>query len=109
LWPRHIHPATRTFQAIRIAVNGELVELESALDHATQLLAPNGRAVVISFHSLEDRIVKRTWRRLDAEGRVHVLTKRPITPGTGELSVNPRSRSAKLRAVERLATAKGAA
>ncbi len=100
LWPRHIHPATRTFQALRIAVNRELLELGAALDGATQLLAPGGRAVVISFHSLEDRIVKQSWRRLEADGRVRVLTKRPITPGAAELSANPRSRSAKLRAVE---------
>ena len=101
LWPRHIHPATRTFQAIRIAVNRELVGLGPALEDATRLLAPGGRAVVISFHSLEDRIVKQAWRRLEAEGSVHVLTKRPVTAGSAELSANPRSRSAKLRAVER--------
>jgi 16S rRNA (cytosine1402-N4)-methyltransferase len=109
LWPRHIHPATRTFQAIRVAVNRELVELGSALENATHLLVPGGRAVAISFHSLEDRIVKQTWRRLEADGGVRVLTKRPITPGTAELSANPRSRSAKLRAVERPATAQEAA
>jgi 16S rRNA (cytosine1402-N4)-methyltransferase len=102
LWPGHIHPATRTFQAIRIAVNQELVGLGPALQDATRLLAPGGRAVVISFHSLEDRIVKQTWRRLEADGEVVVLTKRPITPGATELSANPRSRSAKLRAAERL-------
>ena len=109
LWPRHIHPATRTFQAIRIAVNQELVGLERALEDATRLLAPGGRAVVISFHSLEDRIVKQTWRRLEADGGVRVLTKRPITPGAAELSANPRSRSAKLRAAERLPAAREAA
>ena len=102
LWPRHIHPATRTFQAIRIAVNQELIGLGPALEDATRLLTPGGRAVVISFHSLEDRIVKQTWRRLEAEGGVRVLTKRPVTPAAAELSANPRSRSAKLRAVERL-------
>jgi 16S rRNA (cytosine1402-N4)-methyltransferase len=109
LWPRHIHPATRTFQAIRIAVNRELVGLGRALEDATRLLAPGGRAVVISFHSLEDRIVKQTWRRLEGEGGVHVLTKRPVTPGSAELSTNPRSRSAKLRAVERLSAVREAA
>ncbi len=109
LWPRHIHPATRTFQAIRIAVNQELIGLGSALEDATRLLAPGGRAVVISFHSLEDRIVKQTWRRLEAEGGVRVLTKRPVTPGAAELSANPRSRSAKLRAVERLSAVQEAA
>ena len=109
LWPRHIHPATRTFQAIRIAVNQELVGLGLVLEDATRLLAPAGRAVVISFHSLEDRIVKQTWRRLEAEGGVRVLTKRPVTPGAAELSANPRSRSAKLRAVERLPAVREAA
>lgn len=109
LWPRHIHPATRTFQALRIAVNRELVGLGPALEDATRLLTPGGRAVAISFHSLEDRIVKQTWRRLEAEGSVRVLTKRPITPGPAELSANPRSRSAKLRAVERPSAAAEAA
>ena len=103
LWPRHIHPATRTCQALRIAVNEELVGLEQALEGATRLLTPGGRAVAISFHSLEDRIVKQTWRRLEAEGLVRVLTKRPVTPGEAEQAANPRSRSAKLRAVERAA------
>jgi 16S rRNA (cytosine1402-N4)-methyltransferase len=103
LWPRHIHPATRTFQAIRIAVNEELIGLGTALQDATRRLAPGGRAVVISFHSLEDRIVKQTWRRLESDGDVRVLTKRPITPGDAEQATNPRSRSAKLRAVEHVA------
>ena len=100
-WPRHIHPATRTFQAIRIAVNEELTGLESVLEEATQLLIPGGRIVVISFHSLEDRIVKRTWRRLEGDGRLRILTKRPIVPEEAERAANPRSRSAKLRAAER--------
>jgi 16S rRNA (cytosine1402-N4)-methyltransferase len=103
LWPRHIHPATRTFQAIRIAVNEELVGLDAALAEATRLLMSGGRALVVSFHSLEDRIVKQTWRRLEATGDFTVLTKRPLTPGEAERAANPRSRSAKLRAVERLA------
>jgi len=101
LWPRHIHPATRTFQALRIAVNEELVGLEQTLEGAARLLTLGGRAVAISFHSLEDRIVKQTWRRLEAEGLVRVLTRRPVTPGEAEQAANPRSRSAKLRAVER--------
>jgi 16S rRNA (cytosine1402-N4)-methyltransferase len=109
LWPRHIHPATRTFQAIRIAVNEELVGLGTALEDATRLLAPGGRVVVISFHSLEDRIVKQTWRRLEADGRARILTRRPITPGEVEQATNPRSRSAKLRAVERVAATPEAA
>lgn len=109
LWPRHIHPATRTFQAIRIAVNQELVGLGRALEDATRLLEPGGRAVVISFQSLEDRIVKQTWRHLESAGDVRVLTKRPITPGDAEQAANPRSRSAKLRAVERVAATPEAA
>jgi 16S rRNA (cytosine1402-N4)-methyltransferase len=104
LWPRHIHPATRTFQALRIAVNEELAELGSSLEQATCLLAPGGRAAVISFHSLEDRIVKQTWRRLEAEAGMRILTKRPITPGEAEEAENPRSRSAKLRGLERPVT-----
>ncbi len=103
LWPHRIHPATRTFQALRIAVNRELVGLEGALADAARLLAPHGRAVVISFHSLEDRIVKQTWRRLAETGAFTILTKRPLIPGEAEHAANPRSRSAKLRAVERLA------
>jgi 16S rRNA (cytosine1402-N4)-methyltransferase len=98
-WPRHIHPATRTFQAFRIAVNEELVGLGPALEAGVGLLAPGGRAAAISFHSLEDRIVKQTWRRL-AEAGVQIVTKRPITPGPDEAAANPRARSAKLRVVE---------
>jgi len=100
LWPRHIHPATRTFQALRIAVNEEVTGLGPALEGATRLLAPGGRVAVISFHSLEDRTVKQTWRRLEAEAGLRIVTKRPVTPGTAEQHANPRSRSAKLRAVE---------
>jgi 16S rRNA (cytosine1402-N4)-methyltransferase len=101
-WPRHIHPATRTFQALRIAVNDELSGLGRALEEAVTLLRPRARAAVISFHSLEDRIVKQTWRGLEVSGRARVLTKRPITPGETEVVSNPRARSAKLRAVERV-------
>jgi 16S rRNA (cytosine1402-N4)-methyltransferase len=100
-WPRHIHPATRTFQAIRIAVNEELAGLEGALESAARLLAPGGRVVAISFHSLEDRIVKQTWRRLEAGAGMRILTKRPMVAGEAEQAVNPRARSAKLRAAER--------
>jgi len=100
-WPPHIHPATRTFQALRIAVNEEIVGLGPALAEATRLLAAGGRLVAISFHSLEDRIVKQTWRRLETTGTVRILTKRPIVAGETERVANPRSRSAKLRAVER--------
>ena len=101
-WPRHIHPATRTFQALRIAVNDELTGLGRALETAVSLLRPSGRVAAIGFHSLEDRIVKQTWRRLEADGRVRILTKRPVTPTETEAAANPRARSAKLRAVERV-------
>jgi len=100
-WPRQIHPATRTFQALRIAVNEELVGLAEALQGAAGRLVPGGRLVVISFHSLEDRIVKHTWRELAAAGTARLLTKRPVTAGEAEMAENPRARSAKLRALER--------
>ena len=100
-WPRHIHPATRTFQALRIAVNEELTGLGPALEEAVDLLRPGGRIAAISFHSLEDRIVKQTWRQLAASERGRILTKRPVTPGEAEIAANPRARSAKLRAMER--------
>ena len=101
-WPRHIHPATRTFQALRIVVNDELGRLDRALAQAVDLLHPAGRVVVMSFHSLEDRIVKQEWRDMAAAGIVRILTKRPMRPGEAETTANPRARSAKLRAVERL-------
>lgn len=103
-WPRRIHVATRTFQALRIAVNDELASLERGLQDAIRLLVPAGRICTISFHSLEDRIVKetfRTWAR-SVPARVHLLTKRPVVPTEGEVETNPRARSAKLRAAERL-------
>jgi 16S rRNA (cytosine1402-N4)-methyltransferase len=125
----HIHPATRTFQALRIAVNRELEGLGSFVETAVDLLQPDGRFVVISFHSLEDRIMKQEIRRLaghcqcqsrsvvrrstrrqsrtivctcGARRTVEILTKRPVTPGAIEIDVNPRSRSAKLRACRKL-------
>lgn len=104
-WPRHIHPATRTFQALRIAVNQELGDLGPALEAAAVRLRPAGRMAAISFHSLEDRIVKQTWRALAADGSMRILTKRPIIAGEAELALNPRARSAKLRALERTAAA----
>jgi 16S rRNA (cytosine1402-N4)-methyltransferase len=95
-----IHPATRTFQALRIAVNDELGALRASLDAAFDVLAPGGRVVVISFHSLEDRIVKQTFRDDD---RVTPVTRKPITPALTEITHNPRARSARLRAAERVA------
>ena len=93
-----IHPATRTFQALRIAVNDELGSLERGLDAAVGRTRPGGRIAVISFHSLEDRIVKHRFRDDD---RVRPLTKKPLLPGDDELARNPRARSAKLRVAER--------
>lgn len=96
---RHrIHPATRTFQALRIAVNDELGALEAGLAGAVRVLAPGGVLVAIAFHSLEDRIVKRFLRREALAGRVEVLTKKPLRPEEDEVGRNPRARSAKLRA-----------
>jgi len=99
-----IHCATRTFQALRIAVNQELDHLESALCDAADLLALGGRLCVISFHSLEDRIVKQTFRALSARtgGELEILTKRPQLPTEEEIARNPRSRSAKLRVIQRV-------
>jgi 16S rRNA (cytosine1402-N4)-methyltransferase len=116
-----IHPATRTFQALRIAVNQELEGLGRFVETAVDLLQPDGRFAVISFHSLEDRIVKQEFRRLSgycdcgsrsrapvvvctcgARNAVEILTKRPVVPGAQEVDANPRSRSAKLRACRKL-------
>jgi 16S rRNA (cytosine1402-N4)-methyltransferase len=96
-----IHPATRTFQALRIYVNRELDEIKALLEAAPQLLKPSGRLVVISFHSLEDRIAKDILREYAHKGTMQVLTKKPVTAGEEETARNPRSRSAKLRAAER--------
>jgi 16S rRNA (cytosine1402-N4)-methyltransferase len=96
-----IDPATRTFQAIRIWVNRELDGLDAFLAAASRRLATEARLTVITFHSLEDRIVKHTLRALQSEGVVRVLTKRPIAPSEAEVERNPRARSAKLRAAER--------
>ncbi|HXC53741.1 MAG TPA: 16S rRNA (cytosine(1402)-N(4))-methyltransferase RsmH [Rhizomicrobium sp.] len=114
-----IHPATRTFQALRIHVNDELGELERGLEAASNALAPNGRLVVVAFHSLEDRIVKRYLgarstavpkgsRHAPETGRAHdaqfrLLTSRPLSPSESEVHANPRARSARLRAAQRLA------
>jgi 16S rRNA (cytosine1402-N4)-methyltransferase len=95
---RRIHPATRTFQALRIAVNDELGALRGGLAAATARLRIGGRLAVISFHSLEDRIVKQTFRD---DSRLRALTKKPLAPGEAEVARNPRARSAKLRVAER--------
>lgn len=97
-----IHPATRVFQALRIAVNDELAALEEALPKALNVLVPNGKLAVISFHSLEDRIVKHFFLDAAREGMAIILTKKPVRPSEEEeVAENPRARSAKLRAIER--------
>jgi 16S rRNA (cytosine1402-N4)-methyltransferase len=98
-----IDPATRTFQAIRIWVNRELEGLDGFLMQAAARLAPGGRLVVVTFHSLEDRVVKHTLRALQAAGTIAIRTKRPVVPSEAEIDRNPRARSAKLRAAERAA------
>jgi 16S rRNA (cytosine1402-N4)-methyltransferase len=97
-----IHPATRTFQALRIHVNRELDEIRELLEAAPKLLKPSGRLVVISFHSLEDRIAKDVLREQAAKGVWEVLTRKPVVADEAETDRNPRSRSAKLRAAEML-------
>jgi len=111
-WPGYskVHPATRTFQALRIAVNDELGLLKAALPLWVELLAPGGRLVILSFQSLEDRIVKQFFQeaagdRYDTELRL--LTKKPVVPSQNELVSNPRARSTKLRAVAKIKTKKG--
>jgi len=100
---RRIHPATLTFQALRIFVNRELEDLKALLDAAPRILKPGGRAVVISFHSLEDRIVKDAFREGGIKDKYYrVLTKKPVTASEEESDRNPRARSAKLRAAERV-------
>lgn len=111
------HPAKRTFQALRIAVNNELGILEQAIEDMTEILSPGGRLCIITFHSLEDRIVKQTFHRLEhpctcppdfpvcvcgKKPSIRVITRKPILPSEEELAENPRSRSAKLRILEKL-------
>lgn len=96
-----IHPATKVFQALRIAVNDELNSLKTALPQAISLLKPNGRLSVISFHEGEDRIVKHLFKDLESENKIKLITQKPITPTEEEISQNPRSRSAKLRVIEK--------
>lgn len=97
-----IHPATRTFQALRIEVNQELDSLQAVLDQIPHILKPGGRVVIISFHSLEDRLVKHAFRELHKKGDFTVLTKKPLVPSEDEIRTNPRARSAKMRVIEKL-------
>lgn len=97
-----IHPATRIFQALRIAVNRELEVLKTGLDRAIGLLNPGGRIGVISFHSLEDRIVKHAFREFGSHGILKIINKKPVTPGKEELEENIASRSSKLRVAEKI-------
>ena len=95
-----IHPATRTFQALRIFINDELGQLERAISTLGDVMANHGRVVIITFHSLEDRIVKHKFRQMKTEGHGIIITKKPVIPSQVEIERNPRSRSAKLRVFE---------
>jgi len=100
-----IHPATRTFQALRIAVNDELNQLEKSLPLMLEMLAPGGRLAIISFHSLEDRLIKQSFKaatELGYEAEIYTLTKKPVSAAPDEIVLNPRARSAKLRAVAKI-------
>jgi 16S rRNA (cytosine1402-N4)-methyltransferase len=99
---KKLHPAAKTFQALRIAVNNELDNLKKALPQAIEILEPGGRLVVISFHSLEDRIVKIFLKEYFKKGHLKILVKKPIRPQKKEIKLNPCSRSAKLRAGQKL-------
>lgn len=98
----YVHPATRVFQALRIVVNDEIGSLKKGLAEGFDLLEPGGRMAVISFHSLEDRVVKQAFREAEAKGDAHVVTKKPMVATLEEIIRNPRARSAKLRVVERI-------
>ncbi len=97
-----LHPATKTFQAIRIAVNDELQSIEKAISEGFTRLSSGGRIAVISFHSLEDRIIKHFFRQKVSDGLARAITKKPIIPSDEEITMNPRSRSAKLRIIEKI-------
>jgi 16S rRNA (cytosine1402-N4)-methyltransferase len=101
-YQRRIHPATRTFQALRIAVNRELESLSEGIDKAVELLNPQARIVVISFHSLEDRIVKHKFKEFALKNKLKIVTKKPLRPTKQEVINNPSSRSAKMRVAERV-------
>lgn len=100
-WIGGLHPATRTFQALRIAVNDELNALQEVLPQAVEILEPGGRLAVIAFHSLEDRIVKQFFKGY-SDGKIKLLTKKPVVPSDAEIKNNPRSRSAKMRVIEKI-------
>ncbi len=97
-----IHPATKVFQALRIAANFELENIKEAIPEAMKMLCPQGRIIVISFHSGEDRIIKQAFRQAEERGIVKILTKKPIVPEYQEKRANPQSRSAKMRVIEKL-------
>ena len=101
-WPRRIHPATRVFQGLRIAVNHELERLDKFLEKIPSFLSPGGRVAILSYHSLEDRRVKTAFRSLEDRGVMKRLTKKPLRPTEEEIEKNPRARSAKLRVAEKL-------
>lgn len=103
-WYSHkkIHPATKTFQALRITVNDEIQSLKDGLKNGFERLNPKGRLAVISFHSLEDRVVKQFFKKLNVQGEANAITKKPIVPTKEEVKENPRSRSAKLRIIEKI-------
>jgi len=98
---KRIHPATKTFQALRIATNSELSNLEKVIEKGFNRLNNKGRMAIISFHSLEDRIVKKAFKKLESENLVRIITKKPIIPEIDEIKLNPRSRSSKLRLIEK--------
>jgi 16S rRNA (cytosine1402-N4)-methyltransferase len=106
--PDRIDPATRTFMALRMAVNQETENLQTLLASAPQQLKPGGRLAVISFHSTEDRFVKLAFRESGQRGEMAIVTKKPVVPGDIEKERNPRSRSAKLRVAQRTAQKRGA-
>ncbi|PIR21359.1 MAG: 16S rRNA (cytosine(1402)-N(4))-methyltransferase [Deltaproteobacteria bacterium CG11_big_fil_rev_8_21_14_0_20_47_16] len=99
---QRIHPATRSFQALRIVVNDELKNLERFLELAPKMLNENGHVIVVSYHSLEDRLVKQSWKRWAATGHFQILTKRPLQASEEEIEKNPRARSAKMRVLKRI-------
>ncbi|MCK9187382.1 MAG: 16S rRNA (cytosine(1402)-N(4))-methyltransferase, partial [Candidatus Colwellbacteria bacterium] len=92
-----IHPATRTFLAFRIYINNELEGLDQVISSLPQILKPNGKVAIITFQSLEDRIVKNKFKEMAREGVINILNKKPLTPSLSEIKNNPRARSAKLR------------